>query len=409
MAPLSATDFTLMQGTTAVPGTVTTSADGMSATFTPNTALMADTAYTATISAQAMTLAGAPLSAGRVWSFTTGTVADTTAPTITSKAPAALATSVAINSKVSATFSEAMKPSSINGATFTLMQGAAPVVGAVSYGPGTTATFTPNSPLSAETTYTGAISTGAQDLQGNALEIGLTWTFVTGSVTAMGPAPVGLGAAGNFAVLAKTAVSTVPFSTVTGHVGLSPAAATFLTGFSLVADASNVFSTSTQITGQAFASNYAVPTPSNLTTAVSNMEAAYTDAASRPTPDHTELGSGTIGGLTLAPGLYKWTSTVSIPTSVTIAGGANDVWIFQTTGNFTQAAGTTVILSGGAQAKNIFWQVAGSVVVGANSHLEGIILCQTEVTLQTGASLNGRILAQSQVALQQATVAQPAE
>src|SRR5690606_14090461 len=121
---------------------------------------------------------------------------------------------------------------------------------------------------------------------------------------------------------------------------------------SLVADSTNVFSTSTQVTGQLFASNYAVPTPSNLSTAVSNMEAAYTDASSRPTPDHLELGGGTIGGLTLSPGLYKWTSTVSIPTTLSIVGNANDVWIFQTTGDLNMAASTTVLLAGGAQAKN---------------------------------------------------------
>src|SRR5205085_4149133 len=122
-----------------------------------------------------------------------------------------------------------------------------------------------------------------------------------------------------------------------------------------------------------------------------NMESAYTDAASRPTPDFLELGTGNIGGLTLAPGLYKWTSTVTIPSDVTVSGGANDVWIFQTTGDLTMSAAKNVTLSGGALAKNIFWQVAGQVTVGANSHFEGIILGKTSVTLQTGATMNGRV------------------
>ena len=152
-----------------------------------------------------------------------------------------------------------------------------------------------------------------------------------------------------------------------------------------------------------------MPTPSNLTTAVSNMEAAYTDAAGRVTPDFLELGTGNIGGKTLVPGLYKWTSSITIPENTVISGAANDTWFFQTTGDLTMAAAKNVTLSGGAQAKNIFWQVAGKVSIGAGAHFEGIILCKTDVTLQTSSSMNGRILAQTQVALQKATVVQPAQ
>jgi len=230
-----------------------------------------------------------------------------------------------------------------------------------------------------------------------------------------GPAAVSLGsagdpgAAGSYVVLAKTGISSVPGSAVTGDVGLSPAAASFVTGFALVADSTNVFSTSTQVAGKVFAANYAVPSPINLTTAIGSMEGAYTDAASRPTPDFLELGTGNIGGQTLVPGLYKWTSTVTIPANLTIAGGANDVWIFQTSGDLTMAAAKTVALSGGARAKNIFWQIAGQATLGANSHFEGVILSKTAITLQTGATMNGRALAQTQVALQQATITQPAQ
>ena len=208
-------------------------------------------------------------------------------------------------------------------------------------------------------------------------------------------------------MLAKTAISTVPTAGVTGDLGLSPAAASFITGFSLVADSTNVFATATQVVGKVYAADYAVPTPSNLTTAVSNMEAAYNDAAGRPTPDFLELGSGNIGGLTLVPGLYKWTSAVTVPADVTISGGANDVWIFQTTGDLSMSANQHVLLAGGAQAKNIFWQVAGQVTLGANSHFEGIVLSKTSITLQTGTTMNGRLLAQTQAALQAATLTKP--
>lgn len=167
-----------------------------------------------------------------------------------------------------------------------------------------------------------------------------------------------------------------------------------------------MFSTSPQVVGKVYAASYAVPTPTNMTTAISNMEAAYTDAAGRVKPDFVELGTGDIGGKTLAPGLYKWTTSVTIPTDVVISGCANDVWIFQTTGDISMAAAKKITLQGGALAKNIFWQVAGKVNIGTTAHFEGIILSKTSITLQTGATMNGRALAQTLVALQQATVTQ---
>jgi hypothetical protein len=149
------------------------------------------------------------------------------------------------------------------------------------------------------------------------------------------------------------------------------------------------------------------PTPINLTAAVNNMITAYNDAAGRPKPDFSELASGNIGGRTLSSGLYKWISGVSIPANIVISGGPNDIWIFQIAGNLNQSAATIVTLSGGAQAKNIFWQVAGEVTVGTTAHIEGIILCQTGITFNTGASINGRALAQTGVILDGNSVVQP--
>jgi len=222
-----------------------------------------------------------------------------------------------------------------------------------------------------------------------------------------GPAAVNLGsttnlaAAGGYVILAKTAITNVTGSSIHGNVGLSPAAASFITGFGLTADASNQFATSPSVAspGRVYAADYASPTPTNLTAAVLSMQAAYTDAAGRTLPDHLNLGSGNIGGLTLAPGLYKWGTGVTIPTDVTISGGANDVWIFQISNDLDLSAAKNVLLSGGAQAKNIFWQVAGTVTIHANAHFEGIILCQTAITLQTTASMHGSALAQTAVAL----------
>lgn len=213
-----------------------------------------------------------------------------------------------------------------------------------------------------------------------------------------GPASVDLGAAGDFVILAKSGISNVPTSSITGNLGLSPATATALTGFALTMDSSGEFATSAQVNGMVYASTYTSPTPANLTVAVLDMQAAYTDAASRA-PDHTELGAGNIGGLTLPPGVYKWGTGVTIPTDVTLSGGPNDTWIFQIAQDLTMSSATNVILSGGAVAQNICWQVFGVVEIGTTSHFEGVILSQTSIVLSTGASINGRLMAQTAVTL----------
>jgi hypothetical protein len=220
------------------------------------------------------------------------------------------------------------------------------------------------------------------------------------------PAIVNLGMAGNYVILTETGVTNVAVSAITGDIGVSPIAATAITGFNLVKDTSNPFSTSAQVTGNVYAADYAAPTPSNLTTAIGNMETAYTDAAGRAAA-YTELYSGDISGRTLTAGVYKWSSSVSINSNVTLDGGANDVWIFQIAGGITQASNIRVILTGGAQAKNIFWQAADTVSIGTGAHFEGNILAKTNISLKTGASINGRLLAQTAVTLDQNTVNAP--
>jgi hypothetical protein len=218
---------------------------------------------------------------------------------------------------------------------------------------------------------------------------------------------VDLGAAGDYVILAKSGISTVPAAAITGDLGVSPAAASYITGFSLTADASKAFSTSPQVTGKVYAADYAKPTPSKLTTAVSNMELAFTDAASRAA-DVTELGAGDIGGMALTAGVYKWGTGLLIPKDLTLDGSATDVWIFQISKDLTMSAATNVVLTGGALPKNVFWQVAGKVVLGTTAHLEGVVLTKTSITLRTGASLTGRLFAQTAVALDANTVVEPA-
>jgi len=218
---------------------------------------------------------------------------------------------------------------------------------------------------------------------------------------------VDLGTAGNFVILAKSGISTTGTTSITGDIGVSPIASTAITGFGLVMDSSNQFATSSRVTGKVYASNYAAPTPTKMTTAISDMQTAYTDAAGRTLPDYTNLGSGNIGGLTLAPGLYKWTTGVIIPADVTLSGGPNDIWIFQVAGTLSISSGKKVILSGGAQAKNVFWQVAGKTTLGTSSVFNGNVLDQTAIVLNTGARLNGRALAQTAVTLDSNMVSLP--
>jgi hypothetical protein len=232
----------------------------------------------------------------------------------------------------------------------------------------------------------------------------------------LGPAPVALGSttdpasAGDYVVLAKTGITNVTGSTITGgDLGVSPAAASFITGFSLIADSTNVFATSSSVMapGKVYASNYATPTPSNLTTAVLAMQTAYTDAAGRTNPDALDLAGGNLAGLTLAPGLYTWGTGVIIPDDVTLDGAAGDVWIFQISNDLDLATDKQIVLAGDAQAKNVYWQVAGAVTIHSGAHFEGVILSQTAITLQTNASLHGRALAQSLVAIDDDAITAP--
>jgi hypothetical protein len=222
----------------------------------------------------------------------------------------------------------------------------------------------------------------------------------------LGPAPVSLGSAGNYVILAKSGVSTTGVTSVVGDIGLSPAAASFVTGFALSSPATT-FTTSAQVTGKVWASDYAVPTPADLTAAVLSMQSAYTDAAGRTSPNYTELGAGNIQGLTLAPGLYKWGTGVSIPSAVTLSGGANDVWIFQIAQNLTVGNAAIVTLSGGAVARNVFWQVAGQATLGTTSDFKGVILSKTLIAFNTGAAITGRALAQTAVTLNATAITNP--
>jgi hypothetical protein len=398
---LSALTFSLKQGTTAVLGTVTATAT--SVTFTPTANLESEKVYTATLTTGAKDMAGNAIASNHVVTFTTAVPLDTTLPMVNATLPLNNAVGIALNQFVSVTFSEVMNPLTITTSSLTLKQGANVVAGTVSY-TDKTAKFTPNALLSAGLVYTASITTAAKDVAGNALAATTEWSFTT-SNNAATLAFVNLGQAGNYVILAKTAINNSSTSAITGDIALSPAATSYITGLALT-DFTG-YATSAQITGQAFAADMASPTPVNLTTAVENMITAYNDAAGRPSPDFLELGTGNIGGKTLSPGLYKWTTTVTMPSDVSISGGANDVWIFQISGDLSMSSAVNITLTGGAQAKNIFWQIAGQATLGTTSHFEGVILSKTGITFQTGASINGRALAQTAVILDSNAVTKP--
>ena len=210
-------------------------------------------------------------------------------------------------------------------------------------------------------------------------------------------AAVNLGGAGHFVILSKSGITDVPGSDVTGNVGTSP-----ITG---AAD----HLTCAEVTGKIYSVDAAGPapcsikSPARLTTAVGDMQAAYTDAAGR-SATITELGAGNIGGLTLAPGVYSWSTNVTIPSNVALKGGRSDVWIFQISKNLIASSGEAVILRGQARARNVIWQVAGKVSLGTTSHFEGTILAKTLIAMKTGASINGRLYSQTAVTLQMNSV-----
>ena len=212
---------------------------------------------------------------------------------------------------------------------------------------------------------------------------------------------VDLGLASDFVILSKSGITNVYKSTITGDVGSSP-----ITGAAILV-------TCAEVVGAIYSVDAAGPLPCRVTNAtrlgiaVLNMQTAYTDAAGRSNPDFLNLGAGNIGGKTLTPGLYKWTTAVVIPTNITISGSSTDIFIFQIAGTLKMSSAVRITLTGGAKAKNIFWVTAGAVTLGTTSHFEGNILGQTGINMQTGATMNGRMLAQTAVTLQMNTVTKP--
>jgi hypothetical protein len=207
---------------------------------------------------------------------------------------------------------------------------------------------------------------------------------------AAGPATVDLGSAAPFTILAATTISTTGGGVINGNVGLTPA-----TGAGIGIPAAQVNGTIYEVDAAGPAG--AVTDPALLTKAMSDLTTAYNDAANRtpvPSGAFRNPGNGNIGGMNLGPGLYKFDNTVSISGSyLTLTGGPNDVWIFQCGADLQVASGIQVVLAGGAQARNIFWQVGTAAVIDTTAVFMGNILAHTSVTMNTGSTMTGRALA----------------
>lgn len=371
-ATINTNTFTLKRSGVNVIGVV--GYTGTTATFNPNNDLLSNTVYTATIKAGAKNTNGTALAKDTVWTFTTATVS---APTIILTDPSDLDASVTLNQNVTATFSEAMDNTTITTTTFTIMEGLNTVAGVVTY-LNNVATFNPNSDFVAGKTYTAKITNAVKNAGSTNMVNDYVWTFTIPLTGTVGPLAINLGCAEPFAVLAGSTITSTGPSIINGNVGLS--AGTALIGFP-----PGVINGTQEIT-----TPIAADAKLCLTTAFNDGQSRSLNSISLP---------GQLGGLTLAPGLYTNSSTSGISgtgangiLTLDAQGNSNAVWIFQMGSTLTTDSGTSIVLAGGALAKNIFWIVGTSATLGTTSVFYGNILADQAITLKTGAVLNGRAL-----------------
>ena len=403
---LNATTFTVKQGSATVLGVISYS--GSTVSFTPASPLLADKIYTVTITTGAKNTVGVPMDNNYIWNFTTGTV-----PVVVSTDPVNNATGVALNKVIRATFNMPMNQSTLNATSFTVKQGATTIVGTISYS-GSTVSFTPNSSLEGNKIYTATITTGAQNLAGIPLANNYVWNFTTVVPVIVTPPPTGtsglfFGVFGGNAGITNQGLFTV----VNGNIGTT-AASTLITGFRdgtsgdvyTVTPLNNGF-----VTGQIYA---AAPAPGNATKAAIALAgfnaatAAYLSISPASMPGGIDPGAGELGGLTLAPGVYKSASgTFNITNgdlTLDAKGDANAIFVFQCASALTvgDSVPSSVKLIGGALAKNVYWYVGSAAVINyaGGGVMTGNIIANSGVTLSSPANstnssvttLNGRAI-----------------
>ncbi len=390
-ATISNASFMIMKGSVAITGALSYNEANSTITFVPSAYLSPSTLYTGKVLTTVKDAMGNALQEDYIWTFTT-TAPDVTPPIVISTSPVNNETNVALNKIIRATFSEPMNPSTISNSTFIVKQGGSVVTGTVSYS-GSTAYFKHATNFLPGATYNATITTGAKDLAGNALASNYTWNFDTGVTTSTGAPDVDLQSADQFGILAGVGVSSnAGFSEIHDmNVGISPGVRSSVTGFP----------PAIVVNGAIFASDDSAPAgvAAMLTQAKQDLTDAYlfAEGASSPAPATV---AGDIGGTTLAPGIYKSTSTLLIQSgnlTLDAGGNANAVWIFQIASDFTTVggAGGSVMLTGGAQAKNVFWQTGSSATIGDFTSFKGNVLALTSITMNSGATATGRMLARN--------------
>lgn len=391
---VNSTTFTLKQGTTAIPGTYSHTAT--TASFKPNSNLLSGTTYKATVTTGAKNVPGTPMANDYAWTFTTGTIV---APTVILTDPLNLATNVVLTKIVVATFSMPMDSLTLTALTFTLKEGVNTVPGTFSH-TATTVSFKPTKNLLSDATYTATITTGAKNLAHVSLANNYVWKFNT--VAHLGPKAVDLKSVARFGIIAGVGVSNNAGPSVINNldVGIYPGVRSSITGFP----------PATIVGGAMYASDDVAPpgVAAMLLQAQTDLTAAYIYAAGATAPAPATV-SGDLGGQTLAPGIYKSTSTLGINTSslgnltLDAQGDVNAVWIFQVASAFTTIGGApypspsggNVILTGGAQAKNVYWQVGSSATIGDYTSFKGNVLAFSSITMGAYSKADGRMLARN--------------
>lgn len=380
---LDPTTFRVTEGATNVSGIVTYSGPSRTAFFSPTAVLGTSLVYTATITTGAKS-AGVGIATNYVWYFT---AAPTGPPEVIGTTPSNGAVNVAVGRKPTATFKEAMDLSTVTPATFLVMQGVTPISGTVAFNATShTATFAPAAFLTTNLVYTATITTGARDAWHTAMVAPHVWNFTTGACS---QAPVVLGSAGNFAVLAFTTVSNTASTTVTGDLGAGTSVAN---GVSLTVNGTRHVADAT------------------AAKALADLAVAYDDAAARTLCMQTLPAA--LGGLTRMPGLYRSIGAVAITGDLTLdaQGDSDAVFLFQIQGALTPSDSSRVLLTNGARASNVYWQVLGAATLAANTVFKGTILAHDVTSLGVNATLvEGRAMSvTADVTLDTNTVAIPA-
>lgn len=396
--------FTIKQGSTAIEGDV--SYTGTVATFIPKNAFTANTIYTATITTGTKNLIGTALANNYVWTFTTGNLFE---PKVILTDPLDFATGVSLNKIVTATFNTTMDPTTVNTNTFKIKQGSTAISGVVSY-IGSVATFIPTNVFTANTIYTATITTDTKNLIGTAITNNYVWTFSTLTI----PNLPNLGSASIFGAFGGNAgVTNQGINTVINNGSIATtAASTLVTGFH---DSKAIYTETplnvANVTGAVYT---APPTPGTATSfgiasqGLIDANTTYNSISPASMPSGMDPGAGELGGLTLAPGVYKSASgTFKITNgdlTLDAKGDPNALWIFQTAAGLTVGiAGPTgaksVIMKNGALPKNVFWYVGSAATInGAGGGIMvGTIIAKSGVTFSTAGNtvqtvLNGRAI-----------------